>query len=541
MRKVMTVLLSAVMACSVFLFTGCSPKINPEDPQKLEIYLYNAGYGYEWCEQILNAFKEEDWVKEKYPDLKVSFEKDELQTRAQELLTASKKVNHYDIVMGSNIESLLGPDSAAENLTDSVYNSEVPGENVLFKDKMIKSYLGSAAYNGKGVQDGDKQYYQVNWASGMTGMIYNEDKLNALNFSVPNTTDELVDIMKKVKELNGSNAAYTETTSFATYGASAYAAYLYYTWWAQYESSEGYVNFYNGYDPESDSRSPEVFRQRGLLKSMEVLESFMHRDTGYMWLCPNGQREAYRETQNRVQQGKALFMANGDWVDNELKSFREGLQSQNGHADTVKMMRTPVISAIREKTPSIESDAELSAVVKAVDEGKTSLEGVDKADFDIVAEARKVVYSVGPGHNAYIPSFASGKGPAVDFLRYLATDKANEIYIRATGGASLPFNYNLKEKNAELFGEISPLQQNRLTYFADMEVNILPSQASFPLVRYGGLSNFKTGSPLTEFTGGTGKGDYASVAELVFEREYTYWTEKGNANWKTCLTQAGML
>lgn len=144
MKKIAAVLLSLVLVAATC--AGCGTKIDPNDPQKLEIYLYNAGYGYEWCEALLDAFQQEDWVKEKYPDLKVNFEKDELQTRAQELMSASKKVNKYEIVMGSSLEGVLTPDSGVENLTESVYNSVVPGEDVLYKDKLIPSFLTSAAY-----------------------------------------------------------------------------------------------------------------------------------------------------------------------------------------------------------------------------------------------------------------------------------------------------------------------------------------------------------------------------------------------------------
>lgn len=186
MKKIAAVLLSLVLVAATC--AGCGTKIDPNDPQKLEIYLYNAGYGYEWCEALLDAFQQEDWVKEKYPDLKVNFEKDELQTRAQELMSASKKVNKYEIVMGSSLEGVLTPDSGVENLTESVYNSVVPGEDVLYKDKLIPSFLTSAAYLDKGVQQNgnDKQYYQINWGSGMTGLVYNEDRLTALGFTVPN-------------------------------------------------------------------------------------------------------------------------------------------------------------------------------------------------------------------------------------------------------------------------------------------------------------------------------------------------------------------
>ena len=539
MKKIVTVLLSAVLVFGVF--TGCKDKIDPNDPQKLEIYIYNAGYDYKWCQEILDAFTQEDWVKEKYPDLKVNLEKDELASHAQELLTASKKVNKYDIVMGTGLESLLGPDSNVLDLTEVVYNSDVPGEEgVKFKDKMIPGYLSSARYIDRGDTVSEPKYYQVNWASGMTGIIYNETKLEALGFEVPNTTDDLIKIMTDVKALNGSNPAYTETTSFATYGASAYANYLYYTWWAQYETSAEYVNFYNGVDSQTESRSPAVFHQKGLLEALSVLEDIMYKDNGLVWINPNTGREAYRETQNRVQLGDALFMANGDWVDSELKDFREGLVSVNGSADTVKLMRTPVISSIITKTDTIPDDATLSAVVAAIDAGEDGYGEVSAEDFALIKDAREVVYSIGPGHNAFIPSYASGYGPAIDFLRYLATDKANEIYIRSTGGASLPFNYNVQTENPELFSQLSPMQQGRLEYFSQMEVDILPSQASFPLVRYGGLSLSASGNPMEDFTGGKSAGNYSSVAEMVHEREYSYWTDNNNANWNNCLSQAGM-
>lgn len=546
MKKVITILLSAVLTAGVF--AGCGNRVDSSDPQTLEVYLYNAGYGEDWCQDLLDAFAAEAWVQEKYPDLTIAFEPDETSSRAQELLAASERANKYDLVMGTGLESLLGPDAQALDLTEVVYESQVPGEDILFKDKLLPSYLESAAYKGRAGSEEEPAYYQVNWASGMTGIIYNETKLNALKTDVlknvlpndvPNTTDELLAVLRAVKDANGANSAYTETTSFATYGASSYAHYLYYIWWAQYETSDEYINFYNGIDSATESRSPAIFLQDGLLEALSVLETIYYRDNGYVWINPNTGREAYRETQNRVQLGNALFMANGDWADNELATLREGLIEQNGSADEIKMMRTPVISSIIDHTPSIPDDKTLSAVVAAIDAGETSYDGVDPDDFAIVKAAREVVYSIGPGHNAFIPSYAAGKEVAIDFLRFMATDKAQEIYIRSTNGASLPFKYDLKAKNEALYNEISPMQQDRIDYFAEMEVNVLPSQASFPLVRYGGLSLMASGNPLEDFTEAHDKGQYSSVAEMAHQREYNYWSSEGNANFKNCLSQAG--
>ncbi len=553
MFKKSALFLSLILSCVAMFgsLVGCKGNgggpndggkpIDPTNTNKLEIYLYNAGYGYEWAEDILAAFVQEPWVQEKYPGIEnnARVEHDEVATHASDLLSASLSINKYDIVMGSGLEGKIGPDFNVLDLTEAVYNSTVPGESVLYKDKLLDSYLDSAMYRGKGDVVTAPSYYQVNWASGMTGIMYNETKLNALGFEVPNTTDELLSIMQTVKTRK-TDSTYSQNTSFATYGSSTYVNYLFYTWWAQYQTSEEYVNFYNGIDSKTESRSPAIFRQEGIYESLAVIEKILHKNSGYTWVNPNTGREAYRETQNRVLLGNALFMSNGDWVDNELKTLRDGLISEMGRADTVKLMSVPVISAIRERTPSITSDQMLSAVVEAIDAGETSYPGVEPEHFAIIKEAREVVYSIGPGHNACIPSYAVGSGPAVDFLRYMATDKAQEIYIRATNGATLPFEYNLKEKNPSLYATISPMYQGVIDRFTNQNVNILPAQNSFALVKFGNLSPFSSGIPFEDFTTGKSAGNYSCVAEMCYEREYKYWTENNNAVWKNCLRQAGL-
>jgi hypothetical protein len=167
---------------------------------------------------------------------------------------------------------------------------------------------------------------------------------------------------------------------------------------------------------------------------------------------------------------------------------------------------------------------------------------VSAADYAAVKEARGIVYSVGSLHNAIIPDYAAGKEVAVDFLRYLATDKANELYIAATLGASLPFKYDCQAKNPALFASLSAFQQDRIAYFNDPALPIidLPSLTSFPLVRFGGLAAFSAfGSVPVEFTSGGNKGSYSSAAERIFRTEIQYWTENNNSRWKAALSNAG--
>ena len=246
--------------------------------------------------------------------------------------------------------------------------------------------------------------------------------------------------------------------------------------------------------------------------------------------------------------GQGLFMANGDWFDNEMRSFCEGLEEAQGYCDTVKLMKTPVISSIIDNTDTIADDAELSALITAIDAGETALQGegydVSQDDFNTVLAARVTVYSIGPGHNAVVPKTAVGKQVAYDFLRYMATDKANRIYIEATGGASLPFDYDCKEKDPELFESLSPMQKERLEYFNDYqaEIDILPAPQSFPLILYGGFSAFKSCSdaPGYRFLNGENAGSYASAAEKLFYDDINYWQEDGSRRFLSAVNQAGL-
>lgn len=124
----------------------------------------------------------------------------------------------------------------------------------------------------------------------MTGIVYNEDKLNALGKSVPNTTDELIQILKDVKAMNSGdnkNTSYSNSYSFLTYGASIYTNYVLSTWWAQYQGSQGYVDFFNGYDESTNSISSSVLSQEGRLESLKVLEEIMSKNNGYTNLNPS--------------------------------------------------------------------------------------------------------------------------------------------------------------------------------------------------------------------------------------------------------------
>lgn len=424
-----------------------------------------------------------------------------------------------------------------ENLTDSVYNSLVPGEDVTVKEKMFDSFVQSMEYVDLSNDEGKVDYYFTPWAGGNTGIIYNVNILESFGISVPNTTKELLAACETIKANKGANnGKYNLGYSFLqSKEALDYLDFLFPVWWAQYEGVDGYYNFYNGVDRNTISKN--IFNQVGRLTSLKALERLLDYDNGY--LSPKTFTTEFMPAQTMVLQGASVFHVNGDWFDDEMWEISEDMVHAGNDVAELKMMKTPIVSDIIEKCPSIENDAELSALIKALDANSTLLSGegydVSQADFDRIKAAREVTYSNGPGHTSVIPSYAKGKAIAIDFLRFMATDVALESYITSTHGAHLPYEYNIKEKNATLYNSLSAMQQSKFDYFYSdfYNVNVLPAVNSYSLVYYGGVSAFADSTYIETFAEFGNK----KSAQDFYDETIAYWT---NTRWTNALDLAGI-
>jgi hypothetical protein len=248
--------------------------------------------------------------------------------------------------------------------------------------------------------------------------------------------------------------------------------------------------------------------------------------------------------------GEAVMMPNGDWFETEMRS---NYGEDENHYD-IKFMKTPIVSSIVEKmelynhkgtkyTDLSESernayDEQLKAIITAVDNGTTNtLEGVSKADIQKVEEARKAIIGIS-SHDAMIPSYATAKGVAKDFLRFLATDSACESFMRATNGASTAFNYDVKTKNPTLYNSFSNLQKER----AEMALNGITSTASYhsKLAYWGGLSSFAM-TEMLESAFMAQNSEDRKTATKIFQDDIKYYTENSEENWNNLLKLAGVI
>ena len=175
-KNVKRIACSALALVSALSMVGCKEEI-PDTPETLQIYVFNAGYGTKWCTDMIELFKEQDWVKEKYPNLIIpSPTINDVTEFAESRLSAGEKGNSYDLMFAVNLDYNTGPTGDFLDLTEVVYNSDVPGENIKWKDKSLESYNESNTYIDPADLSVKKQYL-TSWAGGMDTIFYNENLL----------------------------------------------------------------------------------------------------------------------------------------------------------------------------------------------------------------------------------------------------------------------------------------------------------------------------------------------------------------------------
>lgn len=499
-KKLITLCLALCLSASTLSAFACNKTNNDSGPyanETLEIFVVNAGYGTAWLTDTIEEFKKQEWVQQKYPNLKVL--KPASNTSSgfiDSKMTSGLKANTFDLMfscpaVGSQYEK---KDSAGnyyfEDLNEDVFNATIPGEGVTVKSKMNPQIY---AQTNIVLKDKSQVRFAMPWINGMMGFMYNKDKIDSVlgeDYVMPRTTNEFVECVKALKTglPKRPGELYENDAPFIFAGMTRYFNANFQVWWAQYEGLAQYENFWNGKNDEG-TFSKEIFAQTGRLRSLEVCESLVEKDLGYNHeLCTTGQ---YQEVQANFLIGRTgVFMPVGDWLITEAYGMNITAE--------IRMMKTPVISSIVEKLSSVKTDEQLAYVVQCVDEQKdyetakagykdnfgVELKGVElkKADYDYVKSARNMMYRM-TGHEAFIPSYALGKEVAKDFLIFMASDIGIKAFGKSTYGHQTPYNYTPSE---EEFNSYCPLQQDHHEYIKTAV--LLPPESIFQLNYMGGVN-----------------------------------------------------
>ncbi len=531
LKKILSMAL--ILVLSIGMLTGCNKTPNTAD--FLEVYVWDAGYGTKWLDEELKAFVQKDWVKQKYPNVNYLLRYNDDQGYAGGRMSAE----------GSNsIDLFFAPDMGAEryalDLTDVLYASQVPGEEVTFKEKML-GYMAEAGAYQEDV-DSAVKYYSMPYGAGMVGWIYNVTLFDNLELEVPNTTNELFALCETVKGWNGQKANYPYTYTIKS-SEIDYAGRMTHLWWAQYDGVDGVDNFFNAIGPDGTRNSTKIFDMDGREKSLEVFKKLYATASGYF--DESSPEDSFMDGQTKFIMGNGLIQGNGEWFSMEMSELAQAYK-ELGYDFEIGMMRYPVLSAIIDKTPSITSDEMLSEVIDDIDAGLSAATNpnVTSADYTIVKKARNVIVCPDSmASDAMIPNYAVAKDVAVDFLRFLSTNEANSIMAENTYGGMLPFDFELKKDNTTLHNKL--ITENRNTYRIQLDVSDIihtegvstPSGKEYPMVEYGTFTPWLKiyEDPCYIFR------VYPNLTPAqVISESNAYWLDNNAARFKTALSKAGL-
>lgn len=380
---------------------------------QLNIRLLKLGFGDKWLNNVIKDFKEA------YPN--VTVKKSDTEERTVifgEIISSSPRDDLYfnEHLLWDYTEGYLEP-------IDEVYSYQWQDEERSVKDKLLPSIANTYNVNG--------HYYNISSYVSWYGITYNADYI--ADEEVPNTTEELKALCGELK----SNSV--TPIIFSGQAGLNYWNQMYCTWFAQYEGKKAFDAMQLGQIVNADgtlSYDPSALYLLGAKESMQVCEDLLWYNNGYVDKMSVGYQ--YMHAQKKYLDGENVaMMVNGAWLLNEMSElYPDGLSFD------LRPMKTPIISSIINKCTTIENDAELSALIDAIDAGNTSLTGegydVNQADYDKVAEARNLCYIGGEGANVCIPKAAKNKELAKLFLKFMYRDSSIKSHAAGDAACILP-------------------------------------------------------------------------------------------------------
>ncbi len=518
-RIVTTVLATMLAATSVSAMVGCGKKVKNDD-QTLEVYAANFGYGYEWLKEILDDFKNEEWVKTKYPNLNIpTVASNSEKTYAHDQITSGETTVDLFIAAESANYYFEKTDKQGnyyyEDLSE-LFKENVYGEEISIEGKMFPYFKTATMVETK---DGSVKQFGMPWVAGPMGILYNKTVVGATlgeNYTLPRTTAELIKMCADLA---------SKKTPWVFCSAEDYQSILVDMWWLQYEGRESYQKFWLGQN-EDDEISSDIFKQQGRLEALKVFEQLMKDE----YVHDEVNLLDFTMAQSQFILGNGVMQANGDWFENEMRATSSSVKDET----VITYMKMPVISSIVDKCKDVKDEATLAAVVDTVDRGESSYEGVCATDFKRIKEARTLVNCIA-GHDIYIPSYATAKGVAKDFLKYLVTDKSLNTFIRVTHGAAMPYTYDVKTKDPDLYNGLLQIQKDK---FAILETATYPLGASYKLEYYGGVSSFSQTKNLSFAFTASNPSD-RKTAEKIYQDEIAHWTKDNGVYWNLLKQKLG--
>jgi len=322
-KKWLTTVAASVVAVSVLAGCGsnnandggaspsasnpASPSASSEGGKKFEnmelnVAVFQGGYGREYWDTIA-----EDFMKD-YPGTKINITASpKIAELVRPKIVAGNPPDFMYIAGSDNTPILSGliKDNALLDLTD-VFNEPAEEGGAPLKDKILPGVLESRSSSPYG----DGKVYLAPYNFGVMGLWYNKTLFDEKSIAVPKTWDEWFSLNATAKD-NG-RALFTYQGLYPGYLEEMIVPSIY-----SVGGQEALDQFYN--------LDPEFWKSDTFKQVWGLMEKIANEDNALMkgTIALN-----HTQSQTAFMQGKAMFIPNGTWFEDEMKDAprEEGFQ-----------------------------------------------------------------------------------------------------------------------------------------------------------------------------------------------------------------------
>lgn len=459
-----------------------------DDAKTINVRLFKGGYGVDWVYELVDNF-EKAYEAEGY---KVNILTPSSDMRSSvvvtELMQGYEKTKVDLYITGNVSPETVGADGdygvLVEDVEELVYNQKAIGYDGVYEEKTVLEKM-HPEYIPEMTDDYDGTFYYVPYVATAAGFVVNTKKLAEYGLALPKTTNELLDCFRKIylghNGVENSEESGVFPLTYVPGSSNGYTTCWTGTMVAQYDY-EQFVELMSMQTVAEDGTvTPmsedgyKVFNYKGIEEMLTVaIEAFDVNIASY-----GTTTQTLDQAQAAIMRdGGAVFMANGDWMLNEVKlNYKKNL-------DDIAFINFPVISALGTKlfgagTSYNLSDEKceelLSYAIGLVDAGKTAAEIVTDVqtnknitlaveDAEEIVFARGLYWSRGEEHGCYITKGSPKKDIAALLLRMMASEDCAKSIAELANATSAYTHTVQTDAKYEFVNQASYVKANANAY-----------------------------------------------------------------------------
>ena len=436
MKKFLALLLCVITlvsfsACGTNEYKDADGNVITDDSKILNVMVWNSGYGTNWIYAVKDAYLKEH--KGVAIDI-VAKAGDSGTGEIYNTIESGVNANDTDLYFAYGpkyLQYVTGKYSNNKLLAalNEVVNYKAPGESKTIGEKFGSATLDALVYEG--------EYYSLTYESGARGIVYNAELFDKYGLDVPRTTGELADLVAYIKLL--PDKKYSGNTPGP--GNTPYSALIHYpgywqdaviSWWLQYEGRDNFGSYFDFSKFTIDelknmSGYQNKYQQEGIRRGLQALYDIITPD-GITYAGSNSLD--FTTIQSRfLENDAALMYPCGGWLETEMlkaEDFDASLMNK------FKIMKYPVLSNVKNKlSEGHRKESDLIAVIDYVDGNASRPSWATDNDVDIVRFARNCSTTQVASATTIVPSYANAKDLAIDFLKFLYSDKGLKIFAES--------------------------------------------------------------------------------------------------------------